>query len=41
LATTVFPGLDPSDVELGDVDELAGRYPVFGTEIRTFGAGGR
>ena len=41
LATTVFPGLEPSDVELGDLDELAGRYPGFATEIRTFGAGGR
>ena len=39
LATTVFPGLEPDDVELGDLDELAGRYPAFATEIRTFGAG--
>src|SRR5438876_3980281 len=39
LATTVFPALEPDDVELGDLDELAGRYPAFATEIRTFGAG--
>jgi hypothetical protein len=39
LATTVFPGLEPSDVELGDLDELAERYPAFAVEIRTFGAG--
>ena len=41
LGTTVFPGLEPTDVELGDLDELAGRYPAFATEIRTFGAAGR
>ena len=39
LATTVFPGLEPDDVELGDLDELTGRYPAFATEIRTFGGG--
>ena len=41
LGTTVFPGLEPTDVELGDLDELAGRYPAFATEIQTFGAAGR
>lgn len=39
LATTVFPALEPEDVELGKLDELADRYPTFATEIHSFGAG--
>jgi hypothetical protein len=37
LATTVFPGLVPeADVELGDLDKLAGNYPEFTEQIRSF-----
>ena len=39
MGTTVFPGLEPVDVELGNLDELAAAYPAFAGEIRSFGAG--
>jgi hypothetical protein len=35
----VFPALEAEDVELGRLDELAAAYPMFGAEIRSFGAG--
>jgi predicted cupin superfamily sugar epimerase len=39
LGTTVFPALEPEDVELGRLDELAAAYPMVAAEIRSFGAG--
>ena len=39
LATTVVPGVEPVDVELGDLDQLAAAYPTFATEITSFGGG--
>ena len=36
LATTVFPALEPADVELGDLDKLAAAYPAFADQIRAF-----
>jgi predicted cupin superfamily sugar epimerase len=39
LGTTVFPGLEPVDVELGRADQLAATYPTLADEIRSFGAG--
>jgi predicted cupin superfamily sugar epimerase len=39
LGTTVFPGLEPVDVELGRLDRLAAAYPQFRTEIESFGTG--
>jgi predicted cupin superfamily sugar epimerase len=39
LATTVFPAVEPPDVELGHLDQLASAYPAFADEIRSFGAG--
>ena len=38
-ASTEWPGVDPADVELGDLDELAGQYPVVASAIRTIAAG--
>jgi predicted cupin superfamily sugar epimerase len=35
-ASTEWPGVDPSDVVLGDPDELAGRYPEAAPLIREF-----
>lgn len=34
--STEWPGVVPEDVELGDADALAARYPDFEAEIRTF-----
>lgn len=34
--STEWPGVVPADVELGDADALAARYPDFESEIRTF-----
>ena len=39
LATTVFPALEPVDVELGDLEGLAAAYPAFASQINSFGAG--
>ncbi len=32
--STEWPGVEPSDVELGDLDELAGRYPAVAADLR-------
>jgi len=40
MATTVFPGLEPVDVELGNLEKLAAAYPTFAEQIGSFGAGG-
>jgi len=39
LGTTVFPGLEPVDVELGDLTALADAYPTFRAQIESFGEG--
>jgi hypothetical protein len=36
LASTEWPGVEPPDVEHGDVEELAAAYPDFREEIRAF-----
>lgn len=33
-ASTEWPGVVPTDVEIGDVDELAEKYPSVAAEIR-------
>jgi uncharacterized protein len=38
-ASTEWPGVDPSDVILGDADDLAARYPDADSLIRDFTAG--
>ncbi len=35
LGTTEWPGVEPPDVELGDVEDLARRYPTLAGELRT------
>jgi predicted cupin superfamily sugar epimerase len=37
-ASTEWPGVVPKDVEAGDVDELAGKYPDIADELRTIAA---
>ena len=39
MGTTLFPGLEPVDVELGHLDQLAAAYPAVAAEIRSFGGG--
>jgi len=34
--STEWPGVEPADVELGKMDELAARYPSVADEIRTY-----
>jgi predicted cupin superfamily sugar epimerase len=34
--STEWPGVEPADVELGKMDELAARYPSVAQEIRTY-----
>ena len=36
LASTEWPGVEPPDVEHGDVEELAAAYPELREEIRSF-----
>ena len=36
LASTEWPGVEPPDVEHGDVEELAAAYPDFHEQMRTF-----
>jgi hypothetical protein len=36
LASTEWPGVEPPDVEHGDVEELAATYPDFREQIRSF-----
>ena len=35
-ASTEWPGVEPADVELGNPDTLAARYPNVAAEIRSF-----
>lgn len=35
-ASTEWPGVEPADVELGNADVLAGKYPKVAAEIRSF-----
>src|SRR5262249_3001722 len=37
-ASTEWPGVVPADVEIGDVDELAKKYPAVATEVRAIAA---
>ena len=37
-ASTEWPGVEPADVELGNADVLAARYPKVAAEIRSFPA---
>ena len=38
-ASTEWPGVEPKDVEMGDLDKLAARYPSVAADIRTIAAG--
>jgi predicted cupin superfamily sugar epimerase len=40
-ASTEWPGVVPADVELGQLDELAGRYPAVASEVRAIAASAR
>jgi predicted cupin superfamily sugar epimerase len=35
-ASTEWPGVEPADVEIGDVDMLAAKYPQVADDLRTF-----
>jgi predicted cupin superfamily sugar epimerase len=35
-ASTEWPGVEPADVEIGDVEALAAKYPQVADDIRTF-----
>jgi predicted cupin superfamily sugar epimerase len=37
-ASTEWPGVEPADVELGDIDALAAKYPQVADDLRTFSA---
>jgi predicted cupin superfamily sugar epimerase len=37
-ASTEWPGVVPADVEIGDVDELAGKYPLVAPDLRAIAA---
>jgi uncharacterized protein len=37
-ASTEWPGVVPADVEIGDLEELAGRYPAVAAELRAIAA---
>jgi len=37
-ASTEWPGVVPADVEIGNLDELAGKYPAIATELRAIAA---
>ncbi len=37
-ASTEWPGVVPADVEIGDLDALAGRYPAVASELRAIAA---
>ena len=37
-ASTAWPGVIPADVEIGDVEALAGRYPAVAAELRAIAA---
>jgi uncharacterized protein len=36
--STEWPGVVPADVEIGNVDELAGNYPAVGADLRAIAA---
>jgi len=38
-ASTEWPGVEPADVEIGDVDALAAKYPDMATDLRAFQRG--
>ncbi len=40
-ASTEWPGVIPEDVEIGNLDELAGKYPVVAAELRAIAASAR
>src|SRR5262249_48243429 len=37
-ASTEWPGVIPADVEIGDLDELAGQYPEVAADLRAIAA---
>ena len=37
-ASTEWPGVIPEDVEIGNLDELAGKYPAIAAELRAIAA---
>lgn len=37
-ASTEWPGVMPADVEIGDIDELAGKYPAVAADLRAIAA---
>jgi predicted cupin superfamily sugar epimerase len=37
-ASTEWPGVVPADVELGNLDELAGKYPAVAADLRAIAA---
>ena len=37
-ASTEWPGVVPADVEIGDLDELAGKYPAVAADLRAIAA---
>src|SRR5215212_9292208 len=37
-ASTEWPGVVPADVEIGKIDELAGRYPAVAADLRSIAA---
>jgi uncharacterized protein len=40
-ASTEWPGVVPADVELGNLDELAGKYPDISADLRAIAASGQ
>ena len=38
-ASTEWPGVEPADVEIGDVDALADKYPAAASDLRAFQQG--
>lgn len=40
-ASTEWPGVAPADVEIGNLDESAGRYPAVAAELRAIAASAR
>jgi hypothetical protein len=37
-ASTEWPGVVPADVEIGDLEQLAGKYPAIAADLRTIAA---
>jgi uncharacterized protein len=37
-ASTEWPGVVPADVEIGDLEALAGKYPAVAAELRAIAA---